>query len=182
MNQHIADIVSYAKTSELVAFYNAHAIKTVTKFADRATAEKRVTQMITDMVAAAQFCPMCDTLFNYGHDITYAGAEGTKAGENYFHHHCGKTFRPDGTVPKAAAPANVDRSAAISATWGNPEVAAARAARDKVVVEGRGEYRSVKAAFIALGLPVSKHIPFRMKLKAAGAAHFDRHSFVVVGK
>ena len=40
----------------------------------------------------------------------------------------------------------------------------------------------MKAAFIALGLPVSKHIPFRMKLKAAGAALFDRHSFVVVGK
>lgn len=182
MNARIDTLITLAKTAELVAFYNANAVKTVTKFADRATAEKRVAQMITDMVAAAQFCPMCDTLFNYGHDITYAGAEGTKAGENYFHHHCGKTFRPDGSVPKASAPASADRSAAISATWADPEVAAARAARHKVFVEGRGEYRSVKAAFIALGLPVSKHIPFRMKLKASGQALFDRHSFVVVAK
>jgi hypothetical protein len=180
MNQHITDIVSYAKTAELVAFYNANAVKTVSKFADRGTAEKRVTQMIADMVASAQFCPFCDTLDNYGHDITYAGAEGTKAGENYFHHHCGKTFCPDGTAPQAPAPASADRSAAIAATWADPAVAAARAQRSKVFVEGRGEYRSVKAAFIALGLPVSKHIPFRMKLKANGQALFDRHSFVVV--
>jgi hypothetical protein len=182
MNARIDTLITLAKTAELVAFYNANAVKTVSKFADRATAEKRVAQMITDMVSSAQFCPFCDTLDNYGHDITYAGAEGTKAGENYFHHHCGKTFRPDGTMPKAPAPASADRSAAIAATWADPEVAAARAQRSKVVVEGRGEFRSVKAAFIALGLPVSKHIPFRMKLKAKGAALFNNFTFAVVQK
>lgn len=182
MNQHIIDIVSAAKTPELVAFYNANAVKQVTKFADRGTAEKRVTQMIVDMVAAAQFCPFCDTLFNYGHDITYAGTEGTKAGENYFHHHCGKIFRPDGTAPKGSAPVSTDRSRAIATTWTDPAVAAARAQRHKVVVEGRGEFRSVKAAFLALGLPVSKVIPFRMKLKAKGAALFNNFTFAVVNK
>lgn len=182
MNQHITDIVSYAKTSELVAFYNAHAIKTVTKFADRATAEKRVTQMITDMVAAGQFCPVCDTLEKNGLDITYAGPEGGKNADNYMHHHCDAVWRPNGSLVKEDAAPSADRSAAISATWGNPEVAAARAMRHKVVVEGRGEFRSVKAAFIALGLPVSKHIPFRMKLKEKGAALFDRFTFVVVAK
>lgn len=180
MNAHTESLITLAKTSELVAFYNDNAIKTVTKFVDRATAEKRVAQMIVDMVASAKFCPFCDTLENYGHDITPAGLEGTKAADNNFHHHCVKEFRPDGTMPKAPTPASADRSAAISATWANPEVAAARAQRSKVFVEGRGEYRSVKAAFVALGLPISKHIPFRMKLKASGAAHFERHSFVVV--
>lgn len=182
MNTRIDTLITLAKTSELVAFYNDNAVKVVSKFADRATAEKRVAQMIVDMVASAKFCPMCDTLDNYGRDITYAGAEGTKAGENYFHHHCGKTFRPDGSVPKAAAPANADRSAAIAASWADPEVAAARAQRSKVFVEGRGEFRSTKAAFVALGLPVSKVIPFRMKLKASGAAHYEQHSFVVVAE
>jgi hypothetical protein len=182
MNQHITDIVAAAKTSELVAFYNDNAVKTVTKFADRATAEKRVAQMITDMVAAGQFCPVCDTLAKHGLDITYAGPEGGKNAANYLHHHCGKEYRPDGSVPKAAAAPSADRSAAIAATWADPEVAAARAQRSKVVVEGRGEFRSVKAAFIALGLPVSKHIPFRMQLKAKGAALFDRYTFAVVSK
>lgn len=182
MNARIETLITLAKTSELVAFFNDNAVKVITKFADRATAEKRVAQMISDMVAAGQFCPLCDTFDNYGHDITPAGAEGTKAGDNHFHHHCGKTFRPDGSMPKAAAPASADRSAAIAATWADPEVAAARAQRSKVFVEGRGEYRSVKAAFVALGLPVSKHIPFRMKLKASGQALFDRHSFVVVAE
>jgi hypothetical protein len=180
MNQHITDIVSYAKTAELVAFYNAHAIKAVTKFADRGTAEKRVTQMIVDMVSAGQFCPVCDTLAKHGLDITYAGPEGGKNAANYMHHHCDAVWRPNGSLVKEDAAPSADRSAAIAATWADPAVAAARAQRSKVFVEGRGEYRSVKAAFIALGLPVSKHIPFRMKLKASGQALFDRHSFVVV--
>jgi hypothetical protein len=182
MNARIDTLITLAKTSELVAFYNDNAVKVVTKFADRATAEKRVAQMISDMVAAGKFCPFCDTFDNYGHDITYAGVEGSKNADNMFHHHCGKEFRPDGSMPKASAPASADRSAAIAATWADPEVAAARAQRSKVFVEGRGEYRSVKAAFIALGLPISKHIPFRMKLKASGQALFDRHSFVVVAE
>ena len=182
MNQHITDIVSYAKTAELVAFYNANAIKAVTKFTDRGTAEKRVVQMITDMVSAGQFCPVCDTLDKHGLDITYAGPEGGKNAANYLHHHCDSIFRPNGSIVKQDAAPSTDRSRAISTTWTDPEVAAARAQRSKVFVEGRGEYRSVKAAFIALGLPISKHISFRMKLKASGQAFFDRHSFVVVAK
>jgi hypothetical protein len=35
-----------SKTAELVAYYNAHAAKPVTKFADRQTAEKRVIELI----------------------------------------------------------------------------------------------------------------------------------------
>ena len=38
--------VKTAATSELVAFYNAHSDKPVKKFADRATAEKRVAALL----------------------------------------------------------------------------------------------------------------------------------------
>lgn len=42
------------------------------------------------------------------------------------------------------------------------------------------EYRSVREAFKALGLPDSKHIKFRMELKAAGKKSFDGKVFVTV--
>ena len=38
--------VNTAKTAELVAFYNKHASKPVTKFADRKTAERRVAALL----------------------------------------------------------------------------------------------------------------------------------------
>lgn len=44
--------VTTAKTSELVAFYNAHAAKPVTKFADRKTAERRVSELLATLKPA----------------------------------------------------------------------------------------------------------------------------------
>lgn len=41
-----------AKTSELVAFYNAHSDKPVKKFTDRATAEARVTALLKTLKPA----------------------------------------------------------------------------------------------------------------------------------
>lgn len=43
--------VANASTSALVAFYNAHAAKPVSKFADRKTAERRVAALSADLVA-----------------------------------------------------------------------------------------------------------------------------------
>lgn len=43
-----------AKTAELVAFYNAYADKPVKKFADRATAEKRVAGLLATMKPTAE--------------------------------------------------------------------------------------------------------------------------------
>lgn len=64
------------------------------------------------------------------------------------------------------------RAASISRSWTNPKVAAARAQRNGVLVKGC-KYRSVRAAFEELGLPLEKHIAFRGLLKAAGRATFD---------
>jgi hypothetical protein len=63
------------------------------------------------------------------------------------------------------------RSAAISNSWNNPEVAAKRAARNTVSVDGT-IFGSVLKAFQALQLNVKKHIAFRAILKEDGKADF----------
>lgn len=60
----------------------------------------------------------------------------------------------------------VDRSAIVAETWLNPNVAAARAARDHVLVDGVW-FVSVRQAFIDLGLPLNEHAKFRLQLKRA---------------
>jgi len=96
-------------------------------------------------------------------------------------------------VKKKAAPAAAkktgdsaaDRSAAIAASWQDPKVRAARAERRPVKVGGE-VYKSVPAAFVALGLPLSNVVRFRMGLKASdsGRAVFEtdkgvKHTFVL---
>jgi len=88
---------------------------------------------------------------------------------------------------KAAAPkepkAPADRSAAIAASWLRPDVAAKRIERTSVKVKGE-TFDSVRKAFLALGLPLSVHIRFRMTLKANGSAVFEhegkKYQFTVV--
>lgn len=50
-----ANQVPSAKTSELVAFYNHHADKPVSKFQDRATAERRVRALIESLPSDADY-------------------------------------------------------------------------------------------------------------------------------
>lgn len=78
------------------------------------------------------------------------------------------------TTPDTPEKVPADRSAATASTWLNPAVKAARSVRSRVVVNGV-EYRSVLAAFETLGLPVSRHSPFRKTLKTSptGKASFQ---------
>lgn len=62
-----------------------------------------------------------------------------------------------------------DRSAAVAATWMNPDVAAARSVRDHVLVNDAWHV-SVRQAFIDLGLPLNEHIKFRAQLKRSRKA------------
>jgi hypothetical protein len=219
--------IAAMRTSELVAFYNHHSIKPVSKFQDRATAERRVLELAASLpsdddyaatpslasmiapnplairpeaervavkakratVAAPSAvetpfplppsfsikCPSCGST----EDQTYADEEGTAAGERMFCHHCSTEYHADGKIYKRPV-ASVSRSAAIAASWANPEVAAARATRVEVVVEGMGAFKSVPAAFRALNLPMGRMIPFRLVIKAQGEATFtmgDREYF-----
>lgn len=69
----------------------------------------------------------------------------------------------------------VDRSAAVSNSWKNGDVAAARNVKNKVKCGGV-EYRSVADAFRELKLPMNRHIAFRGELKAAGKATFKNET------
>lgn len=75
----------------------------------------------------------------------------------------------------------------ISASWRDESIKKARTTRNKVQVEWKGGkevFRSAGAAFAALGLPNSKCIRFRLKLKASGAETFehngDKYNFTLV--
>lgn len=187
MNARITAQVAAAKTAELVAFYNAHAVKQITKFADRATAEKRVLAEIAGMVRNGSFCPHCSDI-NDPHSfnnmgITPAGAEGTKAGERFLCHHCDTEHHSDGRVYNAPA-ANTNRSAAIASSWCDARVRELRSSRIRVTVTDddglmRASGVSVATAFRALGLPLSKHIAFRGQLRDAGRLSFGGFNFRV---
>ena len=89
------------------------------------------------------------------------------------------------SMAKAPKPAkdkkvsNSARSSAIANSWRDPATAAARAERTRVSVNGV-VYRSVRAAFVELGLRLTKHIKFRGELKAAGILRFEQNGVVYV--
>ena len=110
-------------------------------------------------------CPTCKAT----QDQTAASAnDGSIAAEerNFCHHCLTEYWRNTGKVYKTPK-VSVDRSKAISETWNNPATAAKRTERHHVKVVGGDEYRSVLEAFKTLRLPISKHIKFRMELKAS---------------
>lgn len=76
--------------------------------------------------------------------------------------------------PKVEEPKEVDpkRSAGVAASWLDEDVKRKRSTRHNVRVDGI-DYRSVRSAFIALGLPLNFHIQFRMALKEAGKLHYE---------
>ncbi|TXH50795.1 MAG: hypothetical protein E6Q97_19680 [Desulfurellales bacterium] len=158
-----------------------HATKVVVQ-----TAEQPEVNEVTEETQGFHYdvdgCPNCHAT----EDQTYAGEEGTTAEERNFCHHCGTEYwRDTGEIYKAPAKSDT-RSKAIAATWENDQIAAARSARDNVAVDGVGTFRSVAAAFKQLGLPMSKHIKFRIEVKANGSGVFkygtDEYEFRIVNK
>lgn len=74
------------------------------------------------------------------------------------------------------------RSQAIAESWRDPAVAEKRKQRSGVLVDGV-EYNSVRAAHVALDLPLKDHIRLRMLLKEAnGPLEVDGREWVVVPK
>lgn len=65
-----------------------------------------------------------------------------------------------------------NRADAIKKSWADPKVAAARSERTHVKASGK-MFRSVKQAFEELGLPLEKHIRFRMQLKQVAEMTFN---------
>lgn len=119
-------------------------------------------------------CPKCGA----DHDQTAAGLEGEAGADRLFCHLCGTEYHEDGKIYKAPK-ASAERGAAIAASWSDDEVRKARATRHAVLVD-KVEYRSVRAAFVALGLPLGQHISFRMQLKAEGTANAYGKKWAVI--
>jgi len=167
-------------TAELLAEYNLTTGKSTTKFSSRAAGEKAVS-MLRDTAArdhsinvygfevhGLHRCPHCDINLENGvgqHGDDVNGKPLKLNTNQFFCLGCGGEFGPE--LKHAAK--SVTRSTSISESWNNAEIAAKRARRDNVEVNGV-QYRSVAQAFQKLNLPMEKHIQFRMELKASGAS------------
>jgi hypothetical protein len=194
--------ISTATTAELVAYYNANvpADKQIKKFADRKTAEMRVSKLFAaDLEVQAEVrrtssvygfevhghtdCPhcgidLCNGVSQHGDDVN------GKPLRNDTHMFecmgCGGGF---GELIKRAA-ASATRASGIAASWAVPEIADKRKLRtgNIEVRQGTkliGTYRSVAHAFTSLGLSLKGHIPFRMALKVERVKDLGAYIFYI---
>lgn len=184
--------ISEATAKELVEFHNTNIIdlpvnakrNPVKKFADRKSAEKRIQALLIDLDMLRMFdeviCPHCGTHLengvvsdegNGGYEVN---GEFVKLEKEHCCLACGEEFGEE--IGKSRT---VNNSAGIAKSWENPEVAAKRAQRSGVEVDGE-YYGSVRKAYIALGLDLKDHIQFRMLLKENGKAKVDGRKWKIV--
>lgn len=150
--------VTEATMKELVEFYNAHAEKPVKRFADRKTAMRRVDELIADMEAGEPEVFTTNEQLEHARDLKRRGE------------------LDNGPAPQRSV---TTRSAGIAESWKVAETRRKRCQRSAVEVDGV-EYRSVRQAFAALGLPMKMHIAFRMELKATGKAAAFGHEWEII--
>lgn len=194
MSNVTRETVSTVSTKELVVFFNAHNVdKPVAKFADRKTAERRVLALLDSLdIIAAQGGDVEDNKIVDTTPVhkTRASRQVTPVDTDI------NADKADDEITEADARAELELlkaaatekktkpskasgltlSAAIAQSWHDPLVAQKRMTRHAVIVTCNGssdEFKSVRAAFSTLGLPDSKHIRFRMKVKELGAAVFE---------
>lgn len=186
------DVIA-TKTADLVAFYNANSgSKPIKKFADRRTAETRVIALIESLNALdepSNESPIPDAkpreevssdVKTHKARAVVKKSEPTQeeldamSDEEYEAFvKSGLNDSADCVVQNGTPSHRRSNSEGIAKSWDNKEVAQKRLTRNGVMVEGVGEFKSVRVAFAALGLPDSKHIRFRMKLKEAGRLNFE---------
>lgn len=186
------DVIA-TKTVDLVAFYNANSgSKPIKKFADRRTAETRVIALIESLNALdepSNESPIPDAkpreevssdVKTHKARAVLKKAEPTQEELDAMTDEEYEAFVKSGlndsancVVQNGTPSHRRSNSEGIAKSWDNKEVAQKRLTRNGVMVEGVGEFKSVRVAFAALGLPDSKHIRFRMKLKEAGRLNFE---------
>lgn len=186
------DVIA-TKTADLVAFYNANSgSKPIKKFADRRTAENRVIALIESLNALdepSNESPIPDAkpreevssdVKTHKARAVVKKAEPTQEELDAMTDEEYEAFVKSGlndsancVVQNGTPSHRRSNSEGIAKSWDNKEVAQKRLTRNGVMVEGVGEFKSVRVAFVALGLPDSKHIRFRMKLKEAGRLNFE---------
>ena len=185
-----ADLAALS-TGELVDLYNSLTGKSIKRFSSRAAGLRQVASALSNSLAfpeeeeaapeAAEAAEAACTACGATHDITPAGLEGTAAEGRNFCHSCSAEWFPDTGKLYRAPKASPGRAAAIARSWTVPAVAAARAARSRVLVRSASgpdvAFSSVPAAFKGLGLPMGRMIAFRLRLKALGTLPFAAFTF-----
>lgn len=186
------DVIA-TKTADLVAFYNANSgSKPIKKFADRRTAETRVIALIESLNALdepSNESPIPDAkpreevssdVKTHKARAVVKKAEPTQEELDAMTDEEYEAFVKSGlndsancVVQNGTPSHRRSNSEGIAKSWDKKEVSQKRLTRNAVMVEGVGEFKSVRVAFAALGLPDSKHIRFRMKLKEAGRLNFE---------
>jgi hypothetical protein len=153
--------ISEMTMAEMLIEYNSLTNSTVKKFSDRATAERRLKGARVGSEDAPM--PLSTT--------TVVEEEKPTPPKPSF-----------GPKPRH----HKKLSDAIRESWNNKTIAAKRAKRDNVHVEGHGDFRSVYGAFVKLNLPLGQCIKFRMAVKKAGKGVFEwkdrKYNFSVVKK
>lgn len=186
-------------TAELLKFFNANAEafgeKPTKRFSDRKNAERRVNKLLSAIDEAAKsakeepvvgdytHCPNCGIHLENGYTTDEDQKVEGLSGHEEFQYcclGCGEEFGP--VIPERA---DIDqaRSEGVKRSWFNEEVKIKRSTRHAVKVKGRDgkemHFRSVRQAFAELGLPLSKHIRFRMALKEEGQLNEYGYSWEV---
>lgn len=97
--------IETATAKQLVAFYNTHTDKPITKFSGIVVGQERVTKLVSDLVYNYMVCPHCLDLndpatWTADNSITPAGVEGTKDAERTECHSCGTVYKANGDVYK----------------------------------------------------------------------------------
>ena len=178
--------IAEMSTAEMVTEYNALTGKAVKKFSSRTAGEQQLTKArlatgaailpATEEAINSKACPTC----NVDTNVVPAGPEGSPAGRRLRCEFCDIEFHPGGKLHAKRVITNEARSIGVRNSWNDPAVQERRRLRDKVSVAGHGSFRSVRAAFEELELPLQKHIKFRMELKATKTAEFEGHKFTII--
>ena len=169
-------------TAELIAEYNALTGKSITRFSTRAAGEQQLARarlatgvaiapVPEETVVNSKACPHCkgDT------HVKASGGEGKR-----FHcEDCAITFNIGGKILPTPKVLSTARSIGIRRSWEDLAVFEKRRVRDNVEVVGHGQFRSVRAAFEELEIPLNGHIKFRMELKEKREAEFSGFKFKI---
>lgn len=167
--------IANAKTAELVAFYNRHSGRSnpIKKFQDRATAEARVAALIEEIREEEQLKAKHKKAQPVAQETTpvpaapAAKAVASTGADAVLAEECDDEVAPASKAPRQSSAPRSSAAEAIARSWLDSAVAAKRKQRSAVMVDGV-EYKSVRAAYLALDLPLNDHIAFRMQLKEAG--------------
>jgi hypothetical protein len=161
--------VETATTAELLEFFNAHSDKQVKRFADRATAIRRVTNLILDQLPTEAECGVIEICGDVALEVESEEVESEEVES--------EEVESEEVESEEAARSNL--SIAIEKSWTVAEFAAKRAQRSAVDVDGF-EYRSVQHAYECLEMDPKNLIRFRMLLKRDGKLEDEGRTWTII--